>query len=454
MFKLLPLTLVLLAASTTVFAQTYTVIHNFGNGSGDPANPSAAAISQGRGGDMLSTATDDATDKVGKAFRIWTGGTVQVLHQFGVNSRPEGGLVLGTDGKFYGTTYQGGSLKLGSIFKLSSNGTVTTLHNFTGGNDGAYPAGSPIQSAGGDFFGTTVGAYTGSDSGSVYRITKDGNFTVLHTFNGSDGAGPMGQLVQGTDFYFYGATREGGSSNNGTIFRISSSGDFKVLVNFNGANGSDPRGGLIQANDGNFYGTTYSGGTAQWGVLFRMTPAGTLTVLHNFTGGSDGAQPAAGLVQASDGNLYGTDTTKAADGLGVLFRATLAGGVLPLHNFFSPSGGDAFSGLLQHTNGKIYGETFAGGKFGGGVFYSEDAGLPPFVTYLPVYGRSGAMVEILGQGFTSSSKVYFNGTQATNVMEVYPAYIRAEVPQGATTGPITVTTSSGTLKSNKVFVVH
>ena len=101
----------------------------------------------------------------------------------------------------------------------------------------------------------------------------------------------------------------------------------------------------------------------------------------------------------------------------------------------------------------LYGDTYKGGKFGKGVFYSLDAGLPPFVTYLPTYGRPGALVQILGQGFTDASEVFFNGTPATFKL-VYPTYIRATVPDGATSGPITVTTANGTLTSNKVFIVH
>src|SRR6185437_73826 len=262
----------------------------------------------------------------------------------------------------------------------------------------------------------------------------------------------MRQLTQGTDGNFYGITWKGGASHDGTIFRISSTGNFKVMVNFSGTNGSHPVG-LMQASDDNFYGVTFDGG-AGYGVLFRMTAGGALTVLHNFSNGSDGGNPEAGLVQGSDGNLYGTNSSFGTGNSGVLFRATLAGNVVPLHNFSTAAGCNPWSELLQNTNGKFYGDTEACGAFDAGTFYRLDAGLRPFVTYLPVYGRPGAEVEILGQGFTSSSKVYFNGRQSTNVMEVYPTYIRAAVPQGATTGPITVTTSSGTLKSNKTFVVH
>jgi uncharacterized repeat protein (TIGR03803 family) len=455
MRSLLPLSIVLLAASTALPAQTYTVLHNFGSKPGDPREAvEPGTIAQGRGGAMLTTSENFG---LGKAFRIWPGGSLQVLHVFPFENDIQSGLILATDGKFYGGSSNGGTFSQGMIFKMSRDGRVTKLHDFTGGSDGGWPKAGPIQSVEGDFYGTTTGANSKSGSyGTVYRITKYGNFTLLHAFTGNDGANPEGPLVQGTDFYFYGTTGGGGGQANfGTIFRVSSSGNFKVLVNFNGANGNATtnNSGVIQANDGNFYGVTFFGGSSNLGVLFRMKPDGTLTVLHNFIGGSDGAKPTAGLIQASDGNLYGITQEGGKENRGVLFRATLAGDVVTVHEFIDATGNYP-QVLFQHTNGKLYGETFGGGTSGRGVFCSLDAGLPPFVSYLPTYGRPGALVQILGQGFTADSKVSFKGTPATSPVVVSPTYIRVIVPAGATTGPITVTTANGTLTSNKVFIVH
>ena len=137
---------------------------------------------------------------------------------------------LAIDGQYYGTTVSGGTFGHGTIFKMSQDGTVTKLHDFTGGSDGANPYAAPIQSVKGDFYGTTQGCC--SNYGSVYRITKYGNFTLLHAFTSTDGRNPFAALVQGTNYYFYGTTMDGGAGGNGTIFRVSSTGDFKVLVNF------------------------------------------------------------------------------------------------------------------------------------------------------------------------------------------------------------------------------
>ena len=124
-------------------------------------------------------------------------------------------------------------------------------------------------------------------------------------------------------------------------------------------------------------------------------------------------------MQASDGNLYGTGKYGGKNGVGVLFRAALSGDVVSLHDF-DYSTGAVPEALLQHTNGIVYGTTLdgrVGGSRGDGTFYSFDLGLPPFVTYLPTYGRAGAEVLILGQGFTDASQVFFNGTPASCLYE-------------------------------------
>jgi uncharacterized repeat protein (TIGR03803 family) len=264
-------------------------------------------------------------------------------------------------------------------------------------------------------------------------------------------------LVQGTDFRFYGVTTNGGAyggtSGYGTIFRISSTGDFELLHSFDNTDGAIPQAGLTAANDGNFYGTTYEGGAGGTGTLFRMTPSGEFTVLHDFVDGP-AADPQGRMVQASDGNLYGALLVGGGGaGYGLIFRATLDGVVTPIQNFTAAGGFDADSALIQHTNGELYGGTQVGGKYNAGTIYSLDLGLPPFVSYLPTYGRAGAEVEILGQGFGNSTEVFFNGKRAARTI-VNPTFIEATVPSGASTGPITVTTENGTLASNIVFIVH
>jgi hypothetical protein len=113
---------------------------------------------------------------------------------------------------------------------------------------------------------------------------------------------------------------------------------------------------------------------------------------------------------------------------------------------------------MQHTNGFFYGATNADGVSNGmndlGVIFRLDMGLSPFVTFLNTYGRVGMTVSLLGDGFTTSSQVFFNGVPATEISDVGPSFMMVVIPGGATTGPITVTTTKGTLTSNKLFVVR
>ncbi len=409
-------------------------------------------------------------DRIGDVFRMKVSGDFPtVLHDFGGESSSPGGVTLGRNGRFYGTTNGGGTNGFGTIFEMTPDGSVKTLHDFMFDTDG-YPQAPPIQSLYGDFYGTATGVVDGT-RGTLYKIDTNGDYTELHLFLGTDGLNPIGPLVQATNYWFYGTASGGGTNGAGTIYRISSSGGFEVLHNFDGTDGANPVAGLIQANDGNFYGVTSRGGSSDGGVIFKMTPAHQFTVLHNFTGGSytsgptagnDGAGPLWQLVQATDGYLYGTTFGGGSFGWGVLFRISTSGEFTVLHNFSAnPSCMNAlacFDGanpgaLIQHTNGFLYGFTETGGEGGNGVFYRLDIGQLPFVTYLASYGRVGMMVQILGQYFTADSEVFFNGVPA-QITTVEPNYMRVVVPDGATSGLITVTTAKGTLKSDKVFLVR
>ncbi len=448
----------------TIHAQSYKVLVNFNQ---VPSVPFVSGIiAQSRGGYLLTTTSDGDTGD-GVAFRITTSGVLTVLHEFSGpdGAYPRAGLTLGKDGRFYGTAIQGGSQDLclcsasaaGTIFQMTPDGIVKTLHEFSGGADGTIPTAPPIQSLDGDFYGTTFGDETETNPGTVYKIDRFGDFTPLHAFTGADGAMPIGPLVQATNYWFYGTTSSGGTHGLGTIFRVSHRGEFEVLFNFDGIHGAEPYAGLIQANDGNFYGVTRVGGAHELGVVFRMTPAHQVTVLHDFTGGSDGANPFGGLVQATDDYLYGGGGGGGAFGEGVLFRISTAGDLTVLHDFQQSTGRFPIA-LIQHTNGFLYGDTSYGGSNArqfsdGGVFYRFDLGLAPFVTYLPSYGRVGKTVDILGEYFTADSQVFFNGTLA-QITVLGPTYMRVVVPDGATSGWITVTTTKGTLKSNKVFLVR
>ena len=245
-------------------------------------------------------------------FKISPNGALTSLYSFtGGNdgADPDAGLVQGSDGNFYGTTYDGGTNGgYGTVFKISTNGALTSLYSFTGGNDGADPNAGLVQGSDGNFYGTTYSGGT-NDSGTVFKISTNGALTSLYSFtDGNDGAYPYAGLVQGSDGNFYGTTDGGGTNGGyGTVFKISTNGALTSLYSFTGGNdGAYPEAGLVQGSDGNFYGTTMRRYGYGHGTVFKISTNGALTSLYSFTGGNDGASPQAGLVQGSDGNFYGT----------------------------------------------------------------------------------------------------------------------------------------------------
>lgn len=238
----------------------------------------------------------------------------------------------------------------------------SVIYSFAGGSDGADPQGSLIQASDGNLYGTTSsgGAY---DQGTVFKITPAGMETVLYSFaGGADGAGPVASLIQGSDGNLYGATPNGGANAYGTVFMITLTGTELVLHSFaNGADGANPRGGLIQATDGNLYGTTASGGTTGGGTVFKITPAGIETVVYSFAGASahDGYGPWAGLIQAMDGNLYGT-TYAGGGGAGVAFSIAPMGGESVLASLAGGNDTAPFGSLVQAADGNFYGMSSGG----------------------------------------------------------------------------------------------
>lgn len=444
-------------------ATGYSLMYDLGNNGGGPNDPRfSGIIAQSRDGNLISTAPDTWTGGRGTVFGITKdgAGAVIILHSFNGADGDEAisGLTLGTGGNYWGTTAGGGLYGHGTIFKITASGGLTTLHNFTGGADGGKPGAPPIEGIDGNFYGTTgIGGKIGSN-GTVYRITPSGTFHTLHSFGAAGQGYPNGALVQGSDGFLYGTTFSGGKNGVGTIFKISVTGWFKTIFNFGGVFGANPFGPLIEGNDGNFYGAASGGGPTGGGVLFRVSPSGAVAIQWDFSGGSDGSNPVGGLLQGADGNLYGTNDLGGAFGWGVLF-CFIPGGIPigatrmnVLHDFDSLTGASPQVTLLQHTNGKLYGDTAVGGSAGRGVFFSFDPGLGPFVRLLPGARRVGLSVKILGQGFTGATAVSFNGTPATfNV--VSDTFLTATVPGGATSGLVTVTTPTGTLTSNRKFLV-
>lgn len=434
-----------LAFLASASAQTYTVLHNFTAATGGgPEFPNLLA--QGQDGNLYSTASYGGSGGVGVVFRTTPTGTYKVLYNFDNThgSTPFGGLTLGTDGKFYGTTISGGTSNSGTVFKINSSGSLSSLWSFNVTRDNMYaPYAPPIQGSDGNFYGT---AYFGG----VYKLTPTGELNQI--FWGNQGGSSYGPLFQGVDGNFYGSTVNGGSSLSGSIFNVNA-GD---IYDFDACSGNPcgPYGSLVQASDGNFYGTTLWGGSLGGGVIFKISPSGAFTALYEFPTDSNGNSCGSdtGLLYATDKKFYGVTSGCGTMGYGVIFKVTPSGAYSVLHNFDKTHGWGADSTLMQHTSGKIYGMTSNGGTGTLGVIFSLDAGLQPFAKLVSTTGRAGQTIGILGQGLRGTTSVKFNGTNATFTV-VSDTYLKAKVPSGATSGFVTVTTPSGTLKSSQTFMI-
>jgi uncharacterized repeat protein (TIGR03803 family) len=445
-------------------AQTFTTLVSFNSTNGAYLR---SALVQGTDGRFYGTASAGGASNDGTVFRTSASGTLMVLHNFDYNdgSAAAGTLVQGSDGNFYGTTSEGGTDNNGTIFKIDAHGEFAVLRSFDG-RDGQGPNAALMQAANGNFYGTTLGGGEFNE-GEVFEITPTGRLTTLYNFcalaSCPDGDLPFAALVQGPNEELYGTAFSGGASNAGTIFKINAAGTLTTIYNFcsqpDCADGEYPYNGLILGTDGNFYGTTYGmGAHGAGGTVFKVTLAGVLTTLYSFCAQAtctDGAEPIGGVIQGTDGNLYGT-TVAGGTGYGTLFQLTPAGALTTLHTFCSqPACADGYApeaSLMQATNGTFYGTTYTGGSNDAGTIFSLNMGLRPFVETKPASGKVGTTLVILGNNLTSATGISFNGTAAAFTV-ISSTEITATVPTGATTGTVEVVTPAGTLDSNLKFRV-
>ncbi len=361
-------------------AWNYRVLHTQ-VGPNDGISP-ASSLVQGADGNFYGTTTGGGPFNNGTIFKLTPAGALTTVYSFsggGDGWGPAAGLVLGSDGNFYGTTRNGGTSNVGTIFKVTPAGNLTTLYGFAGGftssSDGGLPVAALIQGNDGNFYGTTFGGGT-SDSGTVFEMTPAGSLTILHSFfPHTDGTRPLAALTQGSDGNFYGTTSMGGANDGGTVFKCTPAGMYTVLYSFDGepppqSQGASPVAPLVQGADGNFYGTTSMGGSdPASGTVFKITPAGTLTILSSFSD-SNGGMPLAGLIAGSDGNFYGTTSS---NGGSTVFEVTPGGTLTTLHTFSGSDGDDPRAALVLGSDGNFYGTTFAGGSVGVGTVFTLSA---------------------------------------------------------------------------------
>jgi uncharacterized repeat protein (TIGR03803 family) len=504
----------------------YTMLHNFDcirypdyhygvEGCNEPA---PNFLAQGRDGNLYGTAAQggslgtnasnfsegggtifkiDPTVKPVPFTPIYTFGTNAGMNMVPDGSEPKSGLTLGMDGVLYGTARQGGANKKGSVFSFSSSG-FSSLSSFTDGMDGGFPEASPVLAPDGNLYGVTNTGTTAR--GVIYRITPTSGFSVIFTL-GVDTTAP---LVFGFDGNLYGTTQTGyadaqgvfhTNGGQGTIFRLplSSSGTVNptFLHNFavntlvpsttgqQVADGSVPKGPVMIGQDGNLYGTASSGGSTGHGVIYQFNPNTAkykvvyafplVTVPPNIANPPppdvNGRDPESGLVQGSDGFLFGVTVYGGRNGVGTLFKVDTAGANFQVlwhfgnpiqcpNNVVAKDGAYPYSTPTLHTNGRIFGMTQKGGcRSDYGTIYSFDAGLKPFIS---IVGGSrwvnvGSKVGVLGQGFTSATGVFLgNSTTPLGKLAVQvfsDTYMEVTVPQLLGRTHIAVQLPSGRLTS-------
>jgi uncharacterized repeat protein (TIGR03803 family) len=288
----------------------------------------------------------------------------QVFYQFPLYSGATAAVIQGSDGNLYGSTYS-------QLFRITWRGNLTNLYTFP---PGYYAAAKLLEAADGNLYGTTTRpnfVNYGLINGTLFRLTPDGTLTTLATFNGTNqnlGGQIFSPLIEAGDGALIGTTYSGGDLILGTLFQFRTEGVFSGMLSFsfNGTNGAGPRAGLIQGTDGNLYGTTTgklyrndSSGVTN-GAVFRISPKGDFTNVFIFSG-TNGDSPSGTLLQGQDGGIYGT-TSAGGLGFGTVFKITTNGVFTSLFSFGGTNGANPTGELIQLADGNLYGTTIAGGS--------------------------------------------------------------------------------------------
>jgi uncharacterized repeat protein (TIGR03803 family) len=405
---------------------TITTLASFSGGNG---RYPVAGLVMDASGNLYGTATQGGASNAGTVFEVAKAtGTITALASFNGTdgANPQGGLLLDSSGNLYGTT-AGGGTGYGTVFELAQgSGTITTLASFVVPN-GANPYPRVIMDGSGNLYGTTQNGGTFGD-GTVFELAAgSGTITTLGSFDGTNGSDPLGGLVMDGNGNLYGTTYAGGGHGVGTIFEVAQ-GKARItrLASFNGTDGANPVGGLIMDSRGNLYGTTYDGGALPGlGTVFELAHgSGSITTLVSLGFGTSDFYPLAGLVMDDSGNLYGTASGCGADvcGAGTVFEvAKGSGSDTTLASFVSvPYLGHPHGGLFMDASGNLFGTTYDGGPGNAGTVFELAAGSSK-ITTLASFSLSGTggnspsagvVVDSFGNlyGTTSGGGASFGGT--------------------------------------------
>ena len=370
--------LLTLFATQPAPAQTLKALYSF-TGAADGGDPFPAVI-QDAAGNLYGTTDYAGTAFAGVVFKVSKTGKETVLYNFCSltgctdGQYPYAPLVRDAAGNLYGTTQYGGASNIGVVFKISPGGKETVLHSFTGGSDGVYPYAGLFRDAAGNLYGTTENGGT-ANLGVVFKISKTGKETVLHSFTGgpNDGSYPASaSFYMDAKGNLYSVASQGGTSGEGVLYKLGPKGKLTILHSFTAGttDGCYPYGTPAVDANGNMYGGTGGCGTSNFGVVWKVSKNGTETILHNFSGASDGQSPLAGVILDADGNIYGSTNTGGASGFGTAFEIHKNGKFTLLHDFTGGTDGKyLYGGLILDPEGRVYGTTINGGTGGYGTVW-------------------------------------------------------------------------------------
>ena len=348
-------------------AYSETVVQSFQAELPKGALPSSGLIMDSAG-NVYGTASGGKRG-VGVVYKLDTSGHETVLYNFvggAAGDAPSAGVIFDSAGNLYGTTAAGGASRTGVVYKLNTSGQETVLYSFTAyrGN----PSSGVIFDSAGNLYGTTS-----DEGGTLYKLDPAGQETVLYRFDcgGEGGCFPAGGVILDAAGNLYGTTSQGGSANEGVVYKVDPAGQETVLYSFTGgADGGGPFAGVILDAAGNLYGTTAFGGAAGYGVVYKVGTTGEETVLYSFTGGADGGTPYAGVILDAAGNLYGTAAQGGTANKGVVYKLDTAGQERVLYNFTGGvDGANPNAGVIRDSAGNLYGTTVYGGVANAGVVY-------------------------------------------------------------------------------------
>jgi len=423
--------------STNVFSVLHTFAQNDGTkypegrqGYSAPAQGSDGRMYVARmyGGGPQDYGAIDAIDPSSLTFSV-----VHVIAAYNGTIYPDGyylfgGLVLASDGKLYGETYNGGAYGNGILYSLATDGTFTDIHdvhNAVGEGGSGYAGLSQLSS--GALVGTNVGG-GGSGNGELFTVNTDGSsWTDLHDWY-STPAQPLESVIRASDGNLYGTSV--GGSGCGTAFRIEPDNSIQILHVFTCSDPTDgtyPYGRLVEAPDGNLYGTTYQGGANNYGTVYKLTKLGQFTLLHSFSAYNagcncypDGLYPYSGVIAATDGNLYGTTNSYGHYGAGTIYQITTGGTFSVIHDINNASPGyegvnTYEGGVVQGPDGRLYGTTYGGGTHGYGTLFAVTlAG-----TYTKLYDFD---YGTLGDGYQSHAPLVFDAAGNLYGTTLYGGY--------------------------------